>query len=54
MKWKIESGQWIIDLRVIHLSDIWSEVRQAYLRSKPLLDMGTQTEILKLNYQKAA
>ena len=34
MTWKAESGQWIVDLRVIHLSGVWSEVYQSYLGSK--------------------
>ena len=32
MTWKLEGGQWIVDLRVIHLSGIWSQVYQAYLQ----------------------
>ncbi len=31
MTWKVKSGQWIVDLRVIHLSGVWSEVYQSYL-----------------------
>ena len=42
MTWKVESGQWIVDLRVIHLSGVWSEVYQSYLGSKATLRMGTQ------------
>ena len=34
MTWKVEGGQWIVDLRVIHLSGVWSEVYQSYLESK--------------------
>ncbi len=34
MTWKVESGQWIVDLRVVHLSGVWSEVYQSYLGSK--------------------
>ena len=40
MTWKVESGQWIVDLRVIHLSGVWSEVYQSYLGSKATLPNG--------------
>ncbi len=40
MTWKVESGQWIVDLRVIHLSGVWSEVYQSYLGSKETLRNG--------------
>jgi hypothetical protein len=42
MTWKTEGGQWIVDLRVIHLSGVWSEVYQSYLRSKEGLGIGTR------------
>jgi hypothetical protein len=42
MTWKLEGGQWIVDLRVIQLSGVWPEVYQAYLQAKMLPDMGTQ------------
>jgi hypothetical protein len=42
MTWKQESGQWVVDLRVIHLSGLWTQVYQAYLQAKVLPDMGTQ------------
>ena len=42
MTWKREGGQWIVDLRVVHLSGIWSQVYQAYLQAKILPEMGTQ------------
>ena len=40
MTWKVEGGQWIVDLRVIHLSGVWSEVYQSYLGSKATLRNG--------------
>ena len=40
MTWKLEGGQWIVDLRVIQLSGIWPEVYQAYLEAKTLPDRG--------------
>ena len=54
MTWNGESGQWIVDLRVIHLSGVWSEVYQAYLGSKDTLKMGTQGTTSKENGSKAA
>jgi len=35
MSWSIEGGQLILDLRLIHLSGIWSQVRQAHLSMIP-------------------
>jgi hypothetical protein len=42
MTWNLEGGQRIVDLRVIHLSGVWSEVHQAYLQAKILPGVGTQ------------
>jgi hypothetical protein len=54
MTWKGGSGQWIVDLRVIHLSGVWSEVYQSYLGSKETLEMGTQGTTPKGKAPKAA
>jgi hypothetical protein len=54
MTWKTEGGQWIVDLRVIHLSGVWSEVYQSYLGSKDTLEMGTQGTTPKRKASKAA
>jgi hypothetical protein len=54
MTWKGESGQWIVDLRVIHLSGVWSEVYQSYLGSKEKDEMGTQGTTPKRKASKAA
>ena len=54
MTWNGESGQWIVDLRVIHLSGIWSEVYQSYLGSKDTLEMGTQGATPKGKASRAA
>ena len=54
MTWKVEGGQWIVDLRVIHLSGVWSEVYQSYLGSKTTLETGTQGTIAKRKTSKAA
>jgi hypothetical protein len=42
MTWKLDGGQWIVDLRVIQLSGVWSEVYQSYLQAKILPATGTQ------------
>jgi hypothetical protein len=54
MTWKVESGQWIVDLRVVHLSGVWSEVYQSYLGSKTTLQMGTQGTTAKRKTSNAA
>jgi hypothetical protein len=54
MTWKAESGQWITDLRVIHLSGVWTEVYQAYLGLKPTVEMGTQRSTAKKKTSEAA
>jgi hypothetical protein len=41
MTWNLDTGQWILDLRVIHLSGVWTDVYQSYLQSK-MLPKGTQ------------
>jgi hypothetical protein len=42
MTWKLEGGQWIVDLRVVQLSGLWFQVYQAYLQAKMLPETGTQ------------
>ena len=54
MTWSLEGGQWIVDLRVIHLSGIWPQVYQAYLQAKILPEMGTQEGSRKKKPRKAA
>jgi len=54
MTWTAEGGQWIVDLRVIHLSGVWSEVYQSYLGSKEVLGIGTQGSTPKGKPSKAA
>ena len=52
--WSLEGGQWIVDLRVVHLSGIWPQVYQAYLQAKILPEMGTQEGSRKRKPRKAA
>jgi hypothetical protein len=54
MTWKVDGGQRIVDLRVLQLSGVWSEVNQAYLQAKMLPDVGTQGGSGKKKPQKAA
>jgi hypothetical protein len=54
MSWKLEGGQWIVDLRVIQLSKVWPEVYQAYLQAKILPEVGTQEGSGKKKPKKAA
>jgi hypothetical protein len=54
MTWKAEGGQWIVDLRVIHLSGVWDEAYQSYLASKPTIEIGTQGTTPKRKASKAA
>jgi hypothetical protein len=54
MTWKAEGGQWIVDLRVLHLSGVWSEVYRSYLGSKETVAMGTQGTTSKEKTSEAA
>ena len=55
MRWQVEGGQVIADLRVLVLSDVWSETYRAYLQSRPLPEVvktaryqRQEKEILKI------
>jgi hypothetical protein len=54
MAWSVEGGQRIVDLRVIQLSGVWSEVHQSYLQSKRLPEQRTQEGSEKQRPRKAA
>jgi hypothetical protein len=54
MAWSVEGGQRIVDLRVIHLSGVWSEVYQSYLQSQRLPEMRTEESSGKETPRKAA
>ena len=54
MAWSEAGGQRIVDLRVIDLSGVWSEVHQSYLQSKILPDEGGQKGKTKARPKKAA
>jgi hypothetical protein len=54
MTWKLEAGQWIVDLRVIKLSGLWSQVYQAYLQAKMVPEVGFQVGSAKQKPKKVA
>ena len=54
MTWNVDTGQWILDLRVVHLSGVWTEVYRSYLQSKALPQMGTQVSSGEKKSGKAA
>jgi hypothetical protein len=54
MTWTREGGQWIVDLRVLHLSGIWTQVYQTYLQAKILPEIGTQESSRERKPRKAA
>jgi hypothetical protein len=54
MAWSVGGGQRIVDLRVIQLSGVWSEVHRSYLQSKRLPETRTQEGSGKRRPRKAA
>ena len=54
MAWSEEGGQRIVDLRVIDLSGVWSQVYQSHLQSKMLPEAGTEKGNAKRKPKKAA
>jgi hypothetical protein len=54
MTWKLEGGQWIVDLRVVQLSGLWHQVYQAYLHAKMLPEVGTQAGSRERKHKKVA
>ena len=54
MSWCQSGGQRVIDLRTIHLSQIWNAVRDDYLKDKPLVMSPTQGSIFVCSAQNAA
>jgi hypothetical protein len=41
MRWQVEGGQVVVDLRIVLLSRVWEETHRAYLKSKPQMEIGT-------------
>lgn len=54
MSWDIDSGQVIVDLRVVYLSGTWEAAREAYLKSKKVQTLRTQLENRGGEYENAA
>jgi hypothetical protein len=54
MSWGIDTGQAIVDLRVLHLSGVWAEVRAAYLSAKPSLNYRTRNIAVQTPLEIAA
>lgn len=54
MRWQVEGGQVIVDLRLLVLSQVWDEAYQAYLVSKPQLAMGSLGGLCTGQAKKAA
>jgi hypothetical protein len=47
MKWSLEGGQVVVDMRTMWLSGIWESVFGKYLQEMPQVEMGTQDEFSK-------
>jgi hypothetical protein len=45
MKWSLEGGQVVVNLRVIWLSQLWSAVFNAYLQQLPQSQQRTKDRI---------
>lgn len=54
MKWSVEGGQVIVDLRVIYLSGVWSTVYETYVASLSQDQSGTNLVLNANSYEIAA
>jgi hypothetical protein len=54
MRWHKESGQVIVDLRVLYLSGIWQEVVHKDLRTRPLPETVSSQPRTRRSHRKAA
>jgi hypothetical protein len=54
MKWSLEGGQVIVDLRVIYLSGLWTTVYDAYVTSLSQDPSGTNLALNENSYEIAA
>jgi hypothetical protein len=54
MRWHKDSGQVIVDLRVLHLSGIWAEVVCRDLQTRPLPEAASSQPSAPRNHRKAS
>jgi hypothetical protein len=54
MTWEEEGGEWIVALRVVQLSGLWSQTYQAYLQSKILPGVATHEGTAEETGERAA
>jgi hypothetical protein len=54
MGWGVEGGQRIVDLRVLRLSGVWTEVYRSYLQSKNCAELGGYPGFEEQKAEKAA
>jgi hypothetical protein len=54
MSWKLSGGQVVLNLRVLLLSQTWSQVHAAYLNSKVLPHTSTNTSLPRECFKIAA
>ncbi len=54
MKWSLEGGQVVVNLRVVWLSQLWSKVFDAYLQMLTPLQHGTKVSFRTTRYEIAA
>ena len=52
MRWQKESGQVIVDLRVLHLSGIWDEVVRRDLQARPVPERVSSPQLSALACRK--
>jgi hypothetical protein len=54
MKWSLEGGQVVVDLRVIWLSKVWDKVFASYLRQLPQVHQETKDVEEEISHEMAA
>ena len=54
MKWEVEGGQVIVDLRILRLSGVWDEAYRAHLAAREQPEVATIGLVQSAKAQKAA
>jgi len=54
MKWEVEGGQVIVDVRVLRLSGVWDEAYHAHLAAREQPEVGTIGVLGRAKAQKAS